>query len=68
MKARLRNCAGQGTAEYAIALFALLSIFLACALLWRTLEAGVFVEHAIQSASHHISGVFSGVLADILLY
>ena len=36
--------------------------------LWRGLEAGMFVDHALMSASHHIQMTMPGSVADVFLY
>lgn len=59
---------GQGTVEYALALFAVLAIIVACGVLWRAFDEGLFVDHATASASHHLSAVSPGAIADVLLY
>ena len=43
---------GQGTVEYAIITVAFLGIITACGMIFRAFEAGAFVEHALDSASH----------------
>ena len=63
-----RDERGQGTVEYALVVFALLAIILACGALWKTFEAGVFVEHAVASASHNLSSASPGALVDVFLY
>lgn len=60
--------AGQGTVEFALVGAAFLSLVVALALLWRALESGLFVEHAVISASHHVRSVMEGVLGDAFLY
>lgn len=59
---------GQATVEFALVAAAFLSIGAACAALWRAFEGGLFVEHALLSASHHVAGIAPGLLADIFLY
>ena len=60
-----RESMAQGTLEYAITLFAMLSIIAALAALWRAGAEGAFVELAEEAASHLLGGL--GVL-DIALY
>lgn len=36
--------------------------------LWRSLKSGLFVDHALASASHHVQGVLAGGIADVFLY
>ena len=46
----------------------LLAIFIACAALWRSLDAGILIQHALSSASHHVGGTVLGGLGDVFLY
>ena len=48
------NECGQGTVEFALVTAAFLAAVIALGALWRGLEAGMFVDHALMSASHHI--------------
>lgn len=59
---------GQATVEFALVTAAFLSIGVACGALWHAFEGGLFVEHALLGASHHVAGVAPGLLADIFLY
>lgn len=69
-RARLRawGRAGQGTVEYAIVLFAFLAMVAGAGSVWRMLEAGAPVQHAVQSASHHVASVAPGALSDVFMY
>ena len=67
MSFRLRSEGGQSTVEYAVIFAGFLSLVLAFGSLWHVLDGGVLVAHALASASHHVRGVFSGVLADAFL-
>ncbi len=58
---------GQSTVEYAVIMAAFLTLIIALASLWQVLDRGVFVAHALASASHHLTGVFSGVVVDAFL-
>ena len=58
----------QGTVEYAIVLIAFLAIVIAFAYIWRAVSDGLFIEHAVQSASHHVQSGLAGVLADVFVY
>lgn len=60
--------AGQSTVEYAVVFAAFLALVVALGVIWRFLEAGTVVDHALQSASHHLSAVSSGAWIDVLLY
>ena len=59
---------GQATVEYLIVGLALLAIILALGALAGRLQEGLFVEHAIDSASHAIGGNTMGMIGDVLLY
>lgn len=59
---------GQGTVEYALALAAFLALVIALGVVWRFLDAGAIVDHALQSASHHLKDVASGAWIDVFLY
>ncbi|MEF2655321.1 MAG: TadE/TadG family type IV pilus assembly protein [Eggerthellaceae bacterium] len=63
-KARL----GQSTVEFAIVCAAFLSVVIALGSLWRIFDLGLVVDHALQSASHHLSQVASGAWLDVFLY
>lgn len=47
---------------------AFLAAVVALGALWRSLEAGMFVDHALMSASHHIQMTMPGSVADVFLY
>lgn len=59
---------GQSTIEFALVCFAFISVIVALGVLWHLFEKGLFVEHALASASHHLQSVFSGVVGDVLLF
>lgn len=59
---------GQGTVEFAVVTAAFLAVALACGALWRALGDGLFVEHALASASHHVQLAAPGNVADVFLY
>lgn len=54
--------------EFAVVTAALLAVVIACGVLWRALEGGLFVDHALASASHHLQMVVPGNIADVFLY
>lgn len=58
---------GQSTVEYAVVLVAVLCVILALGALWRALESGMFVEHALASASHHVQASV-GWVVDVFAY
>lgn len=59
---------GQGTLEYALVLFAFLGMVAGAGVLWRMLEAGLPVQHALQSASHHVASAAPGAFSDVFMY
>ena len=63
-----RDCAGQATVEFALVTVAFLSVVLGMGVLWRSVSAGTFVEHALSCASHCVTGSLPGALADVALY
>ena len=65
---RARDEEGQGTLEYALVLFAFLSIVAGLGAMWHAFDAGLLVQHALQSASHNVSSVAPGAFADVFMY
>lgn len=59
---------GQSTVEYAIILAAFLAVVLGLGALWHLFDTGLVVDHALQSASHHLQQVSEGALIDVFLY
>ena len=59
---------GQATVEYAVVFTGLAAVLVALAALWRGLGDGLFIEHALGAASHHIQAVAPAAIADIFLY
>ena len=59
---------GQSTVEFAIIMAGLASLLMGLAALMRAIDAGVFVQHALGAASHHIAAANLATLADIFLY
>ncbi len=64
----LRKEEGQGTVEFALVTAGFLVVAVAFGLLWRSLESGMFVDHALSAASHHVQGGAAGVVADVFLF
>ncbi|MDO4290915.1 MAG: hypothetical protein Q4C41_06780 [Eggerthellaceae bacterium] len=58
---------GQGTVEYAVVLGVLMCVVVALGALHDALGAGLFVEHALSAASHHVQASV-GWLADVFVY
>ena len=59
---------GQTTVEYLIVGLALLAMVVALGALSGRLQDGLFVQHAIDSASHAAGHNTMGVIGDVLLY
>ena len=59
---------GQATVEYAIVAVALLAIVLGLGAVGSRLEEGLFVRHAVESASHAFGPNLMGTIGDVLLY
>jgi len=64
----LRSCRGQATVEYLVVGLALLAIIAALGLAASRLGDGLFVEHALKSASHAVTENTAGSIGDVLLY
>lgn len=63
-----RGLSGQSSVEYAVVFAAFLALVLGLGSLVNLFDSGLVVKHALMSASHHLSDVFNGAWADILLY
>lgn len=50
----VRDESGQATVEYAVVLGALICVVVALGVMARAINDGLFVEHALSSASHHV--------------
>ena len=59
---------GQSTVEFAIVTAAFAVVTVALAVLWHVSGDGLLAQHALASASHHVQGVMSAYLSDVLLY
>ena len=59
---------GQGTLEYALVLFAFAGLVVGLGAIWHLLDAGSLVQHALQSASHHVHSVAPGAFSDVFMY
>ncbi|MDR2586659.1 MAG: hypothetical protein LBC23_00175 [Coriobacteriales bacterium] len=62
------NTKGQATVEYLIVGLALLAVVLALGVLAGRVQEGLFVKHAVESASHATGSNSLGVIGDVLLY
>ena len=59
---------GQGTVEYALVLFAFTAVVVGLGALWHLFDSAAPVQHALQSASHHVEAVAPGAFADVFMY
>ena len=62
---KFTNNSGQSTVEFAIVTSALIVIVVALGLIWRVGDDGMLVQHAISSASHHLSEAAAGIIGDV---
>ena len=62
------RCYGQSSVEYAIVFAAFLAMILGLGVIANFLESGLVLEHALQSASHHLKDAVTAAWADVLLY
>ena len=53
--------------EYAVVTAAFVCVVVAGAALWRALSEGLFVDHALIAASHHVAGALTWV-TDVFSY
>lgn len=59
---------GQATVEFAIIAAGFLVVTVALMALWRMLNDGLVIQHALAVASHHIQAVAPATVVDIFLY
>ena len=59
---KMRSERGQGTVEYAVVLAGVLGM------LAKAMGEGLFVEHALMSASHHLQLAALGSVADVFAF
>lgn len=65
----LANNNGQSTVEFAVIAAAFLALVIGLGSLWRAFDEGMFVNHAVSSASHHLEGIFpGGGFGDVVLF
>lgn len=60
--------AGQSTVEYVVVFAGFLAMVIGLGVVANFLESGLVVQHALQSASHHIQSALTVAWADVLLY
>lgn len=65
---RVAGAKGQATVEFAVVAAAFLVATAALMALWRVLGDGLFIEHALAVASHHLQLVAPVTITDVFLY
>ncbi len=70
LKRLSRNCenSGQSTVEYALIFAGFLALVIGLGALWRLFDTGLVMDHALQSASHHLREVAEGAWLDVFLF
>ncbi|MDR1422282.1 MAG: hypothetical protein LBI64_05390 [Coriobacteriales bacterium] len=68
MRCRRLGSEGQATVEYLIVGLALMVVIVVLGLLAERLKDGVFVDRAIEKASHAVGGNAWETIGDVLLY
>lgn len=63
-----RKCKGQSSVEYAIVFAAFLTVVIGLGSMANLFESGLVLDHALQSASHHLKDAVNAAWADIFLY
>ncbi len=63
-----RDLRGQSTVEYAVVFAAFLAMVIGLGALSKLFESGLVLDHALQSASHHLKSAATAAWADIFLY
>lgn len=58
---------GQSMVEYAVILAGFLALIMGMGALWHLFDTGLVIEHALQSASHHLQDVAQGAWLDVFL-
>ena len=64
----LAKVEGQSSVEYAIVFAAFLAVVIGLGAMADLLGSGLILDHALQSASHHLKDVASAAWSDIFLY
>ena len=65
---KMRSERGQGTVEYAVVLVGVLCAIMALGMLAKAMGEGLFVEHALMSASHHLQLAALGSVVDVFAF
>lgn len=64
-----RTTLGQSTVEYAVVLFAFLSMLVALGTVWRATQGGRLGDYAVDAASHSLgNGLSIEFLQDVTAY
>ncbi len=66
MTCLISSTKGQSTVEFALIMAAFICLVLGLGALWHAFDGGVFVDHALMSASHHLTDVDAGAIGDVL--
>lgn len=66
--ARLAGERGQSTVEYALVLFAFLSMLLSLGAVWHAVRDGALVDRAIEASSHQLGADVLGSARDLALF
>ncbi|MDR1015852.1 MAG: hypothetical protein LBL67_00035 [Coriobacteriales bacterium] len=64
----LREQSGQATLEFLLVALLLVAVVVGLGALAAKLRAGVFSQHAAESASHALTSNTAGSVGDVLLY
>jgi hypothetical protein len=64
----LGNPCGQATVENALVLMVMVAVMLGFLALQRRLGEGLFIEHALRSASHTLGPNMAGTVGDVFMY
>ena len=59
---------GQSMIEYLVVFMAFIAVVGALGSLWDLFGGDLVIDHALQSASHHLHDVAQGALLDVFLY
>ena len=65
---KAKEHAGQSTVEYVVVLAALLAVVVGLGALVHLFSDGTVANHAVFSASHHVSGDSLGAVLDVFTF
>ena len=63
-----RRTSGQASVEFALVFFAFVALLAGLSALWHMGQDGKLVEHALDSAGHHLASNDAGAWGDVLAY